>query len=85
MLGNVDEWCHDWYGTYPGVHVTDPWGPGDGMGQMRHGYGGVSARVRRGCACNCDAEATQVASRAKHAPGAQYSDVGFRVARTIDP
>jgi len=36
MLGNVDEWCFDWYGDYPG-DITDPWGPPTGTQRVIRG------------------------------------------------
>jgi Formylglycine-generating sulfatase enzyme. len=40
MHGNVDEWCHDWYGDYPVSAVTDPTGPENGANRVLRGAAG---------------------------------------------
>jgi formylglycine-generating enzyme required for sulfatase activity len=47
MHGNVEEWCSDWYGKYPGGTVTDPTGPTHGM--CRVFRGGNWTEGPRGC------------------------------------
>jgi formylglycine-generating enzyme required for sulfatase activity len=37
MIGNMDEWCQDWYGTYPAGNVTDPQGAVTGSGRVFRG------------------------------------------------
>lgn len=69
MSGNVLEWCHDWYGNYPGGEVTDPAGPDRGYFRMaRGGSWRVAARVGRS------------AARSGGSEGRQDYTVGFRLA-----
>jgi formylglycine-generating enzyme required for sulfatase activity len=74
MLGNVGEWCEDWYGEYPpprkGEQV-DPAGPAEGKD-----------RVRRGCNYWSPARQCRAAERAWDHPKAHPSiSVGFRLVR----
>ncbi|MBU1495215.1 MAG: SUMF1/EgtB/PvdO family nonheme iron enzyme, partial [Actinobacteria bacterium] len=74
MLGNVNEWCHDGYGVYPGGSVTDPNGPIWG-----------SSRVVRGGAYYFNASGVRVAFRFGYTPNSTFGAKGFRLVRTTDP
>jgi formylglycine-generating enzyme required for sulfatase activity len=70
MLGNVMEWCSDWYGAYPRGHLVDPTGPASG-----------SNRICRGGAWGYSGKSCRASSRLGVSPSSRGRLLGFRVVR----
>ena len=75
MIGNVEEWCQDWHGSYPSGSVTDPTGPMSGP-----------SRVNRGGSWNHGAECCRSAGRPDDVSWGfanfRCEFLGFRLARS---
>jgi len=71
MIGNVNEWCHDYFlfEDYPHSPVTDPTGPKSGPQRILRG--GCHNMVAKGC-CS--------ANRISKEPDVKDSGAGFRLA-----
>jgi formylglycine-generating enzyme required for sulfatase activity len=74
---NVSEWCEDvWHDNYSGAPV-------DGTAWLQGGD--ASKRVVRGGSWNAVPRNLRSASRYRNTTGNRVSDIGFRLARTLNP
>jgi formylglycine-generating enzyme required for sulfatase activity len=69
MIGNVSEWCWDWYAPYPGGDVLDPLGPSTG-----------GHRILRGSNCRGSIGWCRVAQRPHWPNYLEAPSLGFRLA-----
>ena len=69
MLGNVWEWCQDWYGAYPENIVVNPQGPDEGQFKV----------LRGGCWKSSSASQCRCATRWYRSPNAKSYAYGFRI------
>ena len=73
MHGNMQQWCHDWYGDYPQKDVVDPQGPDSGQ-----------YRVLRGGSFDVDPLYCRSANRSRDGSGYRFSSHGFRLCFSVE-
>ena len=69
MIGNVYEWCNDWYSSYTSAPQTNPTGPNSGSNRVSRG--GSWASIAWDC---------RVSNRSGFNPTRRYCNLGLRLA-----
>lgn len=78
MLGNVNEWCRDWFGDYRA-------GESDGLSLDPIGPSSGARRVMRGGAWNTTAARCRAAARGSAPAEYRFHNIGFRPAIVFAP
>jgi sulfatase modifying factor 1 len=73
MIGNVWEWCSDWYDTYKSKSLTNPTGPVSG-----------ALRVTRGCSYMDQSHFCRPVMRWHEHPESKMASIGFRIVFQTD-
>jgi formylglycine-generating enzyme required for sulfatase activity len=74
MLGNVWQWCNDWFAPYPDSAVVDPKGPPTG-----------EKRIMRGGCYYCEALHARASRRNRDPESHLYRSIGLRIAAEPRP
>ncbi|MFZ4083025.1 MAG: formylglycine-generating enzyme family protein [Pirellula sp.] len=74
VLGNVWEWCEDWYGEYTADRATDPVDLSEG-----------ASRLLRGGSWDAPARSLRSACRHWNDPGVRTNNLGFRLLSSARP
>ena len=83
MLGNVAEWCLDYYGAFSSDSITEPTGPLQEDAWVAPPANKYQARLRRGAYCTSPASESRAAFRAHDTWSSKHLACGLRLCLTI--
>ena len=83
MLGNVAEWCLDYYDAFSSDSITEPTGPLKADAWVAPPANKYQARLRKGAYCTSPASECRAAFRAHDTWSSKHLACGFRVCITL--